>query len=189
MGCGPAFLWMETGMAGRKPAANIVAVANDRGSRTVKDAHGRNKEPRAIVRWSPGRETLFVTRLAETANVAASIRASGLSRTSVYRRFRADPAFRERWEGALREGYLKLESDLLERALHGTEKTVWFGGKEVGTVREYNDRIALALLAHHRTTVKGSGSPATTPELTEAEMRLRFEAKLSIMNKAMGGAG
>jgi len=139
------------------------------------------------VRWSAKREEVFLATLGETANVAASIRASGLSETSVYRRRRKSDEFRARWARALREGYARLEAMLLDRALNGVEKVVWHGGKQVGTMIEYSDRLALALLAAHRGTVLGT-TPAA-PEMSAEELKARLAERFSQMNVAMGGEG
>lgn len=139
------------------------------------------------VRWSATREEAFLFALAETGNVAASIRASGLSETNVYRRRRQSAEFRAKWTAALREGFLKLEAMMLDRALNGIEKPVWHGGQQVGTITEYNDRTALALLAAHRATVMGTREMAA--DVPIAELRTRLKARLSEMNKRMGGAG
>jgi hypothetical protein len=81
------------------------------GRRRVRAAPVRTTRPKRRsrrakpVRWSAKREEIFLATLGETANVAASIRASGLSETSVYRRRRKSEEFRARWATALREGY------------------------------------------------------------------------------------
>ncbi len=87
---------------------------------------------RRIVRWSALREEKFLMTLAETSCIAAAIRASGLSSSNVYRRRRSSAEFRARWTAALREGYIKLESEMLDRALNGVEREIWHGGKKVG---------------------------------------------------------
>lgn len=152
-----------------------------------KRARAKRKRKIVQVRWSAAREEAFLLMLAETSNVAASIRASGLSETNVYRRRRQSAEFRAKWIGALREGFLKLEAMMLDRALNGVEKPVWHGGKQVGTITEYNDRTALALLAAHRTTVMGTREMAA--DVPIEELRTRLKARLSEMNKRMGGAG
>ena len=147
----------------------------------------RKKRKVVQVRWSGPRERAFLETLAETSNVAASIRASGLSETNVYRKRRQSAEFRAKWIGALREGFLKLEGMMLDRALNGIEKPVWHGGQQVGTVIEYNDRTALALLSAHRATVMGTREIAADVPIDE--LRTRLKGRLSEMNKRMGGAG
>lgn len=150
----------------------------------------RKRRARAkAVRWSARREQAFLTALADTANIAASVRAAGLSDTTVYRRRRDNEDFRSLWAAALREGVAKLEMMLLDRAMNGVEKPVWYGGKQVGTMTDYSDRLALALLAFHRGG-GGNGFGRQEPaEMSIGEKRTALKAKLSEMNKRMGGAG
>ena len=147
----------------------------------------RRKTPRKPVRWSAKRETAFLEALAESSNVALSLRASGLGETAVYRRRARHAEFAAKWAAALREGYLKLESEMLGRALAGVEKAVWHGGVQVGTVTEYNDRTALALLNAHRATVIGTREPPVTVPIEE--LRARLKARLGEMNRRLGGEG
>jgi len=134
-------------------------------------------------RWSAKRERAFLETLAGTANIAASARAAGLSESTMYRRRQRDEAFRGRWLDALREGFVLLETTLLDRALNGVEKPVWHGGKQVGTAREYSDRLALALLNAHRATVAGPGA-AEVP-LTEEAMDAEVLRRLGEMSRRM----
>lgn len=140
------------------------------------------------VRWSARREEKFLATLAEMSNVAASARAAGISESSVYRHRQRSDEFRARWAAALREGYSKLETLLLERALNGVERPVWHGGRQVGTAREYSDRLALALLAAHRTSVTGA-APGAAPALSDTEVHEELVRRLSEMNVRMGGEG
>ncbi|WP_174274331.1 hypothetical protein [Sphingomonas bacterium] len=147
----------------------------------------RAKAKRVQVRWSARREELFLCTLAETSKVCEAIRASGLSETNIYRKRRQSADFRAKWLAALREGYARLETMMLARALNGVEKPVYYGGKLVGTMMEYNDRTGLSLLRHHRDTV--SGTREFTAEVPIEELRARLKAKLGEMNSRMGGAG
>ena len=166
------------------PANGKPAPAKRARGRTA--AWPRARKARQMTRWSILRETTFLETLIQTANVAASIRASGLSETSVYRQRQKCGEFRAKWAAALREGYVRLETMLLDRAINGVEKTVWYGGKAVGTMTEYSDRLALALMATHRASVMGE-APVGGP--SDAELRKQLEDKLSEMNLGMGGAG
>lgn len=98
-------------------------------------ASAKAPKRKKAVRWSAKREGLFVQALGETSNIAASCRAAGLSESTVRRRRSKDAEFAARWAAALREGFEKLETMLLDRALNGMEKPVWHGGKQVGTLR------------------------------------------------------
>lgn len=140
------------------------------------------------VRWSARREDKFLQALAEFTNVAQSCRVAGLSESSVYRRRQQSEEFRTRWATALREGVVKLETLLLERALNGVEKPVWHGGKQVGTMREYSDRLALALLAAHR-NAGIVAAPDALPPMPEEQVRDEVLLRLSEMNRRLGGEG
>jgi hypothetical protein len=139
-------------------------------------------------RWSAAGEAAFLEALAETSNIAGAIRVAGLSESSVYRRRQSSPDFREKWEAALGEGYVRLEAMMLGRAINGTERTIWHLGKPVGTMREYSDRLGLALLAQHRATVRGERPPPPAGEPIE-EMRARFMARLNEMGARLRAAG
>ena len=147
----------------------------------------RGRTARVVVRWSREREERFLESLGATPNVAEAIRASGLSDRSVRRRREACTDFRDKWLAALRAGYARLEADMLVRAIDGVEKPVWYGGEQVGTIREHNDRVAITLLRMHRETVNGT-EPLVAEEPIEAA-RARLAAHLSEMNRRMGGAG
>jgi hypothetical protein len=66
---------------------------------------------------------------------------------------------------------------------------VWHGGQAVGTMREYSDRLGLALLAQHRASVRGERADPRPAEETEEQVRARQSARFSEMNRRMGGAG
>lgn len=172
---------------GARAFVDGTAVAPAKGRAPARRPRPKAKPKRTLVRWSAAREEIFLATLGQTSNVAASIRASGLSETSVYRRRQMSEDFRARWAAALREGFAKLEAMLLDRALNGVEKPVWHGGKQVGTMIEYSDRLALALLSAHRGSVLGIGrEPAPVPV---DELRARLAARLGQMNRRMGGEG
>lgn len=103
-------------------------------------------------RWSARREDAFFAMLADSCNVTRSAAAAGVSASAAYRRRRKEAGFRGRWGEALATGYAQLELEMLERALKGKDKAVIVAG-ESRIIKEYDDRIALALLKMHRDTV------------------------------------
>ena len=171
--------------AGRGTALVPVPAAPRAKGTSRPAAKARRKKRR--VAWTAKREALFLAALAETAKITAGVKASGLSESSIYRRRQIDPGFRARWTEALREGLVKLETMLLDRALNGVERDVWHGGKVVGTMIDYSDRLALALLAAHRGTVREASAEHVAP--SSAEQRTVLLEKLSAMNRGMGGPG
>ncbi|MDO6413789.1 hypothetical protein Q4F19_05295 [Sphingomonas sp. BIUV-7] len=87
------------------------------GKRTI--VRSRRAPSRTPVRWSAEREALFLETLGQTANIREASKASGLSSGSVYRKRTTSDAFRAGWAAALSEGYVRLEAELLDRALNG----------------------------------------------------------------------
>ncbi len=73
--------------------------------------------------WTPKMAEQFIEALADSCNVTLAAKAIGRSLTNVYRRRMRDANFRSAWEEALAIGYSRLEMMLLERALHGVEKS------------------------------------------------------------------
>jgi len=140
-----------------------------------------------IKRWTLDRQAEFLGHLTMTCNVRASARAVGMSEQGVHRLRMRSPEFRAAWAAALEEGYVRLELMLLERALNGFDKAILKDGRPVGTIKEISDRLGLALLHAPR---RGTHRPRPTDiRRDRAEMRRRIEAKLSEMNKRLGGNG
>jgi len=73
-------------------------------------------------RWNDTKEEKFLDALGASCNVTYAMRASGISKGSLYWRRRTNPGFSERWSAALSQGYVRLEMLLIdnaERALSG----------------------------------------------------------------------
>ena len=66
-----------------------------------------NNTPVPDARLNMKIRSLFLDHLAQTANVAASARAAGVSSNAVYAERRRTPAFRDAWALALAEGYAR----------------------------------------------------------------------------------
>jgi hypothetical protein len=105
----------------------------------------------SVPRLKPGARTKFLAHLSETANVSESARVSGVNKSSAYRERRESAEFRINWAIALCEGYARLEAELLSDAL-----TAATGKTSDATLkaRAQKDRLRLALLAMHRSSVK-----------------------------------
>lgn len=100
--------------------------------------------------WTEEMADAFVDVLADTCNVTLAAKAIGRSIGNVYKWRAKNAAFRAAWDGALATGYARLEMMMLERALHGVEKTVVARDGTTVVMREYSDRVALTLLRMHR---------------------------------------
>jgi phage protein D len=139
--------------------------------------------------WTKAKRAEMCAQLAASCNVAASCRAVGMSQQGFYKLLRRDAVFRAECDAAVAEIYGRLELAVLERQLKGRRKPVFHAGKQVATITEYSDAIALALLRAHRERAE-RGAGAGRRQAEEAELaRLRIEAKLTDMNRRMGGQG
>lgn len=74
----------------------------------------RQVNPGAVTRAKRER---FLAVLGETCNVRRAAKAAEVEATSFYRLRRNDPAFAAEWDQAMADGYERLESVLLSRAL------------------------------------------------------------------------
>ena len=147
---------------------------------TIAKSNGTNK-PRArrkpIARRKPCRTTSdqrgkFLDALALSANVTAAAKSAKLTTTIVYRLRASDAPFRAAWHSALCEGYARLETELLAEALAPVEAGL---DDMLVKARQYKQRLALALLAAHRSSVRGergSGALVMADETKGAKMRL-----------------
>jgi hypothetical protein len=96
----------------------------------------------------------FLHFLAETCNVALSARETKRSARVFYDLRRRDPGFRAAWAEALREGYERLDMELVERCRFGAPKDIFYQGRKTATTRVFNDATALRLLHLHRKSIE-----------------------------------
>ena len=127
-------------------------------------------------RWTLQRQADFLGHLAASCNVRASAAKVGMSEQSVYKLRMRSAEFRRAFDIARDEGYVRLEMLMLERA----------GGDGEGG--EISEKLAMTLIAQHRARMKEEARPAEIKR-DMAEVRRKLEAKLSEMNKRMGGDG
>lgn len=134
-----------------------------------KRPHIRKQEGRS---WTASKERLFLSTLASTCNVKLSARYAGVTTASVYERRSKNASFRASWDAALAAGYAQLELMMLQRALHGVEKTVVLRDGTSKLMREYNDRTGLALLRMHRENAAIASESLDDAEWQEARDRI-----------------
>ena len=127
--------------------------------------------------WPRATTQRFLEELAASCNVTGAAAAAGVSPSSAYRRRAADASFRADWGQALSAGYAQLEMMMLERALHGVEKTVVLKNGESQVMREYCDRTALTLLKMHRDSVTAVEERVDDTEYQEACERILARLK------------
>jgi hypothetical protein len=103
------------------------------------------------------RQERFLRALAETGNVTAAVAVAGTSRTRIYERRKADPAFAAGWDEAEEIAADRLEEEARRRAVEGVQEPLVSAGKIVRdddgqpiAIRRYSDTLLIALLKAHR---------------------------------------
>jgi len=122
--------------------------------------------------WTAAKQKGFIEALAECCNVKLAAKKAGVSTSMAYVRRGKDASFRAGWDRAMATGYAQLEMMLLERALHGVEKTVIARDGTKTVMREYSDRVALALLRMHRDNAALADEHVDDREWQEARERI-----------------
>ena len=95
--------------------------------------------------WHP----VFLTHLAETANVWYACKKAKINRTTVYEHREKFKEFSELWDVALKDGVEALEFEALRRARFGVEEPVFYKGEICGQVKKYSDTLLIFLLKAH----------------------------------------
>ena len=150
-----------------------------------------SRSPRS---WTPARQKAFLEALAECCNVKLAAKKAGLSTSRAYVRRNKDASFRAGWDRALATGYAQLEMMMLERARHGVEKGVSARDGTKTVMREYSDRVGLALLRMHRDTALLADEGSDQVEVDEARERIverlaRLREQDEVETKGMDVAG
>ncbi|API59123.1 hypothetical protein BSL82_07215 [Tardibacter chloracetimidivorans] len=134
----------------------------------------------------------FVEVLAQTANVTESAKQAGLDRSAVYRLRARSESFRAAWDEAMNQALDDLEAVLLERAAHGVEKPVFYGGKPCGKVRQYSDTLAMFILRAKRPNTYGraaTGDPQSPVEEDAGNAREKVQGALFRIADQLEGEG
>jgi hypothetical protein len=153
---GRLFVWAESGVAG-------LILEGGKRVRQVRPSHRS---------WTVAKQRAFLEALAESCNVKLAAKRAGVSTSMAYVRRGKDASFRAGWDRALATGYAQLEMMLLERALHGVEKIVIARDGTKTVMREYSDRVALALLRMHRDNAMLADENVDDQEWLEARERI-----------------
>jgi hypothetical protein len=111
------------------------------------DGDRTNRSPRARRKqWKPA----FLAELRRGATVSEACQASGIGRTTAYEARGRDPEFAARWDEAEEDAVDRVEAILLDRIVHGTEREVFYQGKQCGVIHEFSDGLLLAFLRARR---------------------------------------
>lgn len=98
--------------------------------------------------WTPDRERLFLTTLAETGVVTDAARAAGMSRESAYarRNSAAGHAFALGWDAAILLSRHATADDVASRSRHGVIDRIYRNGELVAERHRYDNRLTMAHL-------------------------------------------
>ncbi|MDB5713355.1 MAG: hypothetical protein JWO15_752 [Sphingomonadales bacterium] len=163
----------------------IALIAAPNGDFGTDGVQGEVVQAHRLDRWTTEKQDRFLAGLAETGNVTASLAATGMSNSGLYRLRKRSAAFCAAWDAALEPGYARVEAMLLDRALNGRRRVVR-EGKIVDEFVECSDSLALGLLAQHRKRT-GENRVSTAGGKDDPErLRERFTAKLKRLAKAAG---
>lgn len=137
----------------------------------------RPKVPKsARTTLEPKKLNSFLHHLGRTGSVTFAAARSGLHRTQLYKHRDRNAAFRKKWEAALNLGIDRLQDDAIRRALHGTERAVFREGKQVGAIRQYDNRLMQFLLRSHRPAIYAAPPPSAPDGVSPVELRQHMKA-------------
>jgi hypothetical protein len=136
--------------------------------------------------WTKIGRTRFLDEMRASANLSRACDKAGVTRQQAFDLRATDSEFLAAWDEAEAGAFDDLEEEVLRRARDGVDKPVYFGGKVCGSVRSYNDALALEILKLRRERLNvrredASASPGEDGErvnpieLIEERLR-RFEA-------------
>lgn len=96
--------------------------------------------------WKPA----FLNALEQTGMVAAACAQVGIGRTTAYEARQRDETFAVAWADVEEQTTERMEREAYRRAVEGTTKPVYQGGKEVGAIQEYSDTLLIFMLKARR---------------------------------------
>lgn len=88
----------------------------------------------------------FLAAFAEVGNITRAAELAGVSRAMHYDWLRDDPDYPALFQAADQQACDRLEQEARRRAVEGTLKPVFQGGKKVGVVQEYSDTLLIFLM-------------------------------------------
>lgn len=98
------------------------------------------------------RKQVFLEWFAATSNVKLSAGQAGVAYQTVFKHRMKDPDFADAWDRALRQGYARLEADLLAETSRARIEVV--GDLEVPETQGFDPVLAMQLLKEHRRTIE-----------------------------------
>ena len=120
---------------------SVLPPKSQRIQKSTKSAKKKRHDP-SDKSWQP----LFLTHLALSANVSASIAASGVAAHIIYDCRKKDEAFAIQWIEAMDVAIDSLENEARRRAIEGVREVVYYRGEQIGEVTKYSDTLLIFLL-------------------------------------------
>lgn len=96
--------------------------------------------------WTAERRVLFLERLAEGGSISRAAAAAKVTRQAVYKLRERAPAFDAAFRQIMRATADLLGETAFDRAVHGTERPIFYRGRQVGTRIVHHDRLLMYLL-------------------------------------------
>jgi hypothetical protein len=121
-------------------------------------------------KFGAAQQVRFLDGLALHGNVRAAAARVGVSRDTVYRLRRREPAFAQLWEAALVHARAAGEAELASRAFDGVAVPVFCRGEHVATWRRHDPRYLLTHLARLDRRIAQNGGAGGVAE-QEAQAR------------------
>ena len=129
----------------------------------------------------------FFHHLGRTGSVTVAANRAQLRRSTLYLKRQDDDAFAERWAQALDLGVERLQDNAMNRALNGTPKPIWRNGQEVGSVRQFDNRLLQFLPKAHRPDLYGDRGKAAAPSLPFDLVKRMADAEARLAEREKGG--
>lgn len=95
---------------------------------------------------TPGRADLFLEAIATGSEDSEAAEYAGLTLSTVYKHRRANEEFRAAYKIARENRIEVYRREAVRRATEGTLRPVFHRGEQVGTIREFSDRLLEVLL-------------------------------------------
>lgn len=130
------------------PDALLARAQEDQETGGLTAAQVAARVTRRVGRSSEGDE-IFFEKLAEAWPVSYAAAWAGYARGTVYEWRLKDAKFRESWDNAVEAGNDYMRQEIRRRGVHGWLEPVYQGGKLVGYVRKFSDKM-LELAARGR---------------------------------------
>src|SRR3982751_4565322 len=112
----------------------------------IRDDLAESQHQGDLADWRPA----FLSALGQTCNVVSACRAARVSRRTAYYHREKFPRFRDAWDDAIEDAVDLMEAEARRRAVDGTDRPVFYKGKQVGAIREYSDKLLIFLLKANR---------------------------------------